>query len=176
MSVVQTWTRKSFDVEAVRLTEENLSEAAEWCNGTVSRSLDHGNRQCVYFMSVAYGKTRATKAFAGHWIVKIDHTFKHYRDESFRKSYMPGSDYREPEQTDEAIRSVIREEFGHLLKAIAKRAYDSDGYETGELESAALRAIKDVTESVDYYLPHGWSCKKREYYGNKCDCGVGDTE
>jgi hypothetical protein len=117
MNLVQTWTRRSFDVDAVRLTEENLQKVAEWCGGSVLRSLEHGNRRYVNFISVAYGKTRATKAFAGHWIVKIDQTFKHYRDDPFRKSYMPGSDCREPEQTDEAIRIVVRDELEKLLKS-----------------------------------------------------------
>lgn len=77
---------------------------------------------------------------------------------------------------EEIIRRIVREELKKLLESTAETARNSDGYETGELESAALGAINKVVESEAYLLPHAWDCTRRigDYFERqKCSCGVG---
>lgn len=76
------------------------------------------------------------------------------------------------------IRRIIREELKSLLESVAETADRADGYETGELTSAGLGAIKDVAERVSGELPHAWDCtiKTPMTWPKKCSCGVGDGE
>lgn len=80
------------------------------------------------------------------------------------------------------IRRIVREELKSLLESMDKTADRADGYETGELESAGLRAIRRVVEDEAYYMPHAWTCPKRQgaWDNNgdptKCNCGVGEDD
>uniref|UniRef100_A0AAU7GXR9 Helix-turn-helix DNA binding domain protein n=1 Tax=Streptomyces phage Scarif TaxID=3158858 RepID=A0AAU7GXR9_9CAUD len=84
--------------------------------------------------------------------------------------------------TEEKLRRIVREELKSLLESMGKTAYSADGYDTGELESAGLRAIRTVVETEGSLLPHAWTCPKRkgywDEYGNrsKCNCGVGEDD
>lgn len=85
-------------------------------------------------------------------------------------------------QVEGRLRRIVREELKSLLESMGKTADRADGYETGELESAGLRAISRVVEDEDYYMPHAWTCPKRqgtwdrEGYATHCNCGVGEDD
>jgi len=49
-------------------------------------------------------------------------------------------------QTPEDIRTLIRREISRALGILAREAREEDGYETGELESAGLRAVTAAAE------------------------------
>lgn len=70
------------------------------------------------------------------------------------------------------VRRIIRQEMESLLETLARGAGDSDGSETGELESAGLQAIKSVMERELHHLPHDWNCEKRHGSWNKCTCDI----
>lgn len=44
------------------------------------------------------------------------------------------------------VRALIREEIALAMKALKEAAEDADGYDTGELESAGLRAIGNAID------------------------------
>lgn len=74
---------------------------------------------------------------------------------------------------EETVRRIVREELTSLLKSLDKTASDSIGYETGELEGAALRAISDVMKSEVGSMPHDWKCEMRtDRWFEACTCGV----
>jgi hypothetical protein len=79
--------------------------------------------------------------------------------------------------SEEDLRRMFREELKLVFESMAKTASNADGYETGELESAGLKAIANVAERMEEKLPHSWDCAKRERFGysNKCTCSVGDS-
>lgn len=76
-------------------------------------------------------------------------------------------------QVEERLRHIVREELKSFLRSANVTARNADGHETGELESAGLRAIRTVIESEIYYLPHTWGCSIRKPMVFTCDCGVG---
>jgi hypothetical protein len=104
--ISETWTRNSFDVEAVRVTEENIREVANWCGGTVAKSLTDYPKLYISLDTVHYNKHRQTKANIGDWIILVDEEFKHYRDKSFRLAYQSKAAKRE------AVLEMVREALG----------------------------------------------------------------
>lgn len=75
---------------------------------------------------------------------------------------------------EEIIRRIVREELKSLLESMGKTAYNADGYETGELKSAGLAAVREVVESEAWGMPHDWGCERRKSGYKQCTCGVGD--
>src|SRR5687767_10988775 len=81
------YTRRSFEVEAIRVTNRNFDEVAEWCGGAIVVGDD---KEDTYIKaSVAYGRTeRQTRAYVGDWVLKMGQkSFKIYTDKSFRKCF-----------------------------------------------------------------------------------------
>ncbi|WPJ30816.1 hypothetical protein [Streptomyces phage Psst4] len=123
-----------------------------------------------------------------HW-VRIAKTgevqsIKDYMDGAKPKQHNVGDVIQEEiaKQVEGRLRRIVREELKSLLESMGKTAYNSDGYETGELESAGLRAIRTVVEAEGSHLPHAWTCPKRqgtwdrEGYATHCNCGVGEDD
>lgn len=76
-------------------------------------------------------------------------------------------------ENEDVIRRIVREELKSLLGSMAKTAEKKNGYDTGQLEGAALYAIKNVVEEEEERLPHAWDCPKRKRsWENNCSCGV----
>lgn len=72
------------------------------------------------------------------------------------------------------IRQIMREEISRALKILALEADNADGYETGELKSAGLGAVRDSAEStarsvLETY--HGYPCSHDYggYCGRQCE-------
>jgi hypothetical protein len=92
MSTVQTekFIRKVRPVEAVKVTEDNLSAVAGWCGGLVVPANTIGNDKATYIHVPVRSPRRETdsKAYIGYWIVKED--FRNCRvvtNKQFRNSY-----------------------------------------------------------------------------------------
>jgi hypothetical protein len=87
-SIIQTWRRNSFDVEAVRITPQNAAKVAAWCGGAAARKLsENDDRVYVLVDVVHFQRYSQRKAFEGSWIVKKDDTFQIYLDEQFRHTF-----------------------------------------------------------------------------------------
>jgi len=82
-----TYVRKPFDVEAVEVTDENIEEVAEWCNGTV---IAEGNENQKLFIKVRVARAlneRQTKAYPGDWVLYAGTGFKVYTPKAFHKTF-----------------------------------------------------------------------------------------
>ena len=83
----QKFTRKRFDVEAVLVTEENIHQVAEWCNGHAF--IDSAGKKLIEVpvKRVAYPKQR--EAHVGMWVVYSETTggFKVYKDAALRTNF-----------------------------------------------------------------------------------------
>jgi hypothetical protein len=78
------YNRKTFDVDAIQVTTENMREISEWCAGSVQEE------QGRPFVKVPVNKPldeRQTKAFAGDWVLKAGSGFKVYTGKAFVKSF-----------------------------------------------------------------------------------------
>jgi hypothetical protein len=193
MIITTTFQRKTFVVQAIQITGENLSELAEWCGGELIESytpeihLRSGNYRTGHpCIEMTVGRNgQKIRAFIGDWITHIQGSekFKIYRDKTFKEAFEEVlRDFPE-----EMMRKVVREELRSLLYSLTATARDnSDGlaaYEVGELERAGHRAIQRVMEIETALLPHAWNCNFRDpagydSRGNKleCSCGVGDDK
>lgn len=78
--------RKSFDIEYVIVTEENINEVATWCNGTVG---GEGKDRFVKILDKGAINQMQTKAFLGDVVVRhVElNTFKKFGQKAFSKSY-----------------------------------------------------------------------------------------
>jgi len=72
-------------VTAVQLTEDNLDDAAQWCNGQIMGIKLPRNEQLVEF----HCRGEECRAEVGNWIVSYDpHTFYAYPDDIFQERFI----------------------------------------------------------------------------------------
>lgn len=93
---IQHGRRKSFDIEYVVVTEENIEDVAKWCKGVVGaekpKDPKDPNEKPIRFIRTVDKNamnTRQTKAFVNDLIVKhLElNSFKSFSQKSFDKSY-----------------------------------------------------------------------------------------
>jgi hypothetical protein len=99
MSIVTgKFTRKSFNVEAIQVTAENMAEVAEWCGGTKKDARDlpryNASDTPVWYIQVpvvlSKAKTfRPDQAFVNSWVVKTGQGFAVYTKKGFGISFEP---------------------------------------------------------------------------------------
>lgn len=86
----EQYARKSFDVDAVQVTEENINDVAEWCQGSVRTEKgrkDGETRQYVKVRVLRPLNPRQTKAFVGDWVLYAGTGYKVYTDNAFNESF-----------------------------------------------------------------------------------------
>jgi hypothetical protein len=89
------FVRKIFEVEAIRVTRENMDEVAEWCNGKLEDVNPDKYRSgqgdvCIKVPVRKPTTVRQTMAFPGDWVLLtiLDNpTFKVYTDKTFHKTF-----------------------------------------------------------------------------------------
>ena len=83
---IQKYARKTFTVEAVQVTDENLEEVADWCDG-LPRVLASGERYIKVQNVLKPSTQRQSKAFVGDWILYSGKGFKVYLEKAFPRSF-----------------------------------------------------------------------------------------
>lgn len=80
------FTRKSFEVEAVRVTHENFEEVRAWCDGE-----EHGSEHGRYFQIDIKTQVsqRARRAHIGDWVLRSGTGFRVYTNNAFRDFFIP---------------------------------------------------------------------------------------
>jgi hypothetical protein len=81
------YVRKPFEVKAVRVTEENMDDVADWCSGKLRTN--SYNVPYIHVDVRPFVNARQTKAFVGDWILFAARGFKVYTDKAFRASFVP---------------------------------------------------------------------------------------
>lgn len=100
----EIWTRNPFEVEAVRVTEENICKVADWCGGTVAKSLSERSALYVAVEKVEPTKIRINRAYIGNWILRVNDEFRCYTDSAFKRAYQPKV------KLQKAVREFFREQ------------------------------------------------------------------
>lgn len=89
---IRQFARRSFEVDAVLVTEDNIALVAEWCGGEVrscaalpdsGKDVDHYIKVRVYHPL----NERQTKAFVGDWVLYAGKGYKVYTQKSFEASF-----------------------------------------------------------------------------------------
>jgi len=105
------YIRKPLYVDAVRVTDENFLEVAEWCQGDVAQTEDY-IRVRVHNPKT----TRQTRAHVGDWILYTDRGYKVYQDKAFELSFdlvnpcedaVPNPDQLTTELTEDETKGVV---------------------------------------------------------------------
>lgn len=78
------YVRKPFEVDAVQVTEGNIEEVKDWCQGTLQQD---GNRQFIKVHVARALNERQTKAFPGDWVLYAGAGFKVYTNKAFHKTF-----------------------------------------------------------------------------------------
>ena len=113
----QQYQRKPIIVEAVRVTEENFTEVAHWCQGAIvgkhGLSLGKLSEDQTKFIKVRVinpQRVRQTKAYVGDWVLYSEYNgYKVYTDGAFHNAFIGPVDKRTIEQ---AVAELSHQENG----------------------------------------------------------------
>lgn len=84
------FNRKSFGVEAVMVTADNIIEVAKWCGGVIKNATIPGITKPKSFIVINVllaGKHEKASAFIGDWVTLSGPHFKVYGDKSFKSTF-----------------------------------------------------------------------------------------
>jgi len=87
----EKFVRKSFPVEAIQVTPDNMEQVAKWCAGNIQEDGEkEGHLSRTYIkVRVAYPiNERQTQAYLGDWVLKSGRSFKVYNNSAFEKSFV----------------------------------------------------------------------------------------
>lgn len=84
MLQIDDYTTKPRDVKAVRITAENMAEAAEWCNGTV---MGEGDSAYISLKVHRPLNKRQSEGHIGDWLVLQGKNFKVFLPDPFRNGF-----------------------------------------------------------------------------------------
>lgn len=99
MVINKTYRRKTFTVQAIQVTVENMKGLAEWCRGEVivyfpdihKQSGDYrAGQTCVeVVIGQVNGRVQKARAYPGDWITKLYDTenFRVYRNKTFLEAF-----------------------------------------------------------------------------------------
>lgn len=76
--------RKTFDVEYVEVTEENMEEISQWSDNPIG---GEGTDRFIQITDKNAMNARQTKAFIGDLILKSGSSFKAYSKKAFAKAF-----------------------------------------------------------------------------------------
>lgn len=80
------YTRKSFDVDAVQVTAENMAQVSEWCGG---RIVGEGTDEPYIKVKIHRPLSeRQTRAYAGDWVLYAANGFKVYTPKAFENGFV----------------------------------------------------------------------------------------
>lgn len=85
----EKYARTPFFVDAVKVTEENFNEVANWCGGVIRQTDERGNGLEKYIFVHAHTpmSERQKQAFVGQWVLKSDKGFKVFPDDAFKRMF-----------------------------------------------------------------------------------------
>lgn len=92
------YVRRPFEVDAVRVTDENFDNVAAWCDGVVE---DDGEKKFIKVRVAKALNERQTKAFVGDWVLYAGTGYKVYTAKAFNRSFEPKG-----EDTPQELRTI----------------------------------------------------------------------
>lgn len=85
----EKYIRRIFEITAVRVTEENMQEIADWCGGTITTNENSSQKEKHIKVTVlpAPPTERLSMAFVGDWVLNTPRGYKVYTDSAFAKNF-----------------------------------------------------------------------------------------
>lgn len=133
MLEIAEYIRKPFKVHAVEVTEENMIEVAQWCNGDL-RKTPQGKTQSLSANFIAVRVARVTsprqsQAFVGDWVLYAGTGYKVYTPKAFAHHF-------------DLVQGGIKSRADQEMEKI-NSAFDDL---SGEAKDAAVQARKPLEE------------------------------
>jgi hypothetical protein len=88
----KNYVRRSFPVEGVQVTAENMEEVAEWCYGSVLTGVKKEGRTPEKYIKIRVHRPEdedQSRAFVGAMILYSASGFRVYSRSAFEKSFQP---------------------------------------------------------------------------------------
>lgn len=82
----EMYQRRTFTVEAIQVTEENLYDVAKWCEGDV-RTNNGTKKKYIQLEVINPLEPKHSRASIGEWILKSNQGYKIYADAAFKKGW-----------------------------------------------------------------------------------------
>jgi hypothetical protein len=138
------YQRKPFRVQAIQVTDENLSDLAEWCGGWVKLEED-GFDTFKSYVDVPIAKPagryrlQRVRAYVGDWLVRLteDNVFKIYKTRSFLEIF-------EEVPSDEKLLDVIHSG----IRGFLKEQDDTGYYSFPDVDWFADEIVKKVADQI----------------------------
>lgn len=87
--ITETYTRKPFEIEAVRVTAENMEAVAEWCGGVIQET--SSGKKYIQVDVIRPLNDKQTKAFVDDWLLQVKNSFKVYTHKAFTHCFDKGT-------------------------------------------------------------------------------------
>jgi hypothetical protein len=82
------YTRNSFAVTAVQVTEQNIEVVAKWCGSVLREAVPETGVAKHIHVDVRRPMTiRQSRAYVGDWLLKAGKGFKVYTDQAFQSCF-----------------------------------------------------------------------------------------
>lgn len=85
MIETQKYVKQPLIVDAVRITNGNFEDIADWCQGDILH--DEGSKKYIKVRVHNPKNPRQTKAFAGDWLLYTERGYKVYTNKAFLASF-----------------------------------------------------------------------------------------
>lgn len=89
MLKVEKFVRRSFDVDVVRVTEDNMEEVARWCGGDVRKNKE--DKKYIKVRVVRPLNARQSEAYVNDVVLYAGTGYKVYTPRAFEDCFMPSS-------------------------------------------------------------------------------------
>lgn len=140
MAFISTdWTRKTYQVKAVKVTADNMEDVAKWTRGTIGNTRDiegyPKRKPNLDFIEVPV-ETRArqqkSKAYVGDWVTKNEKAFAVYGDAAFKTVFLPAS------------QETLSDVSGMVLQAMKRQADDARHGYPRHAETIAIETARSI--------------------------------
>lgn len=162
---IQIFTRRSFEVEAVQLTLNNIDEVAAWCGATTEMRPTKMMKTEVLLpvINLKGVGNEHMKYFIGHlncWVVRMNKQFRIYKPEQFEKTFTSPTDADELE--------ALREQL-----ATAKKMLEMLGLELPEKKhKIEILNTQPLSERVNGAIDQALEIARQEIDTHNSECEV----
>lgn len=146
------FARKTFYVDAVRVSEENIARVAEWCGGEIQT-----DEEALRYIKVKVNRPltdRQAMAYLGDWVLDSGNGFKVYTQKAFDKSFEKVRTLTKAQADEAGIRVP------HEPRKYSKKQADELGIKVPhepsikpenprEITNAKLHSVNIVSEEPD---------------------------
>jgi len=148
---ITKYTRRTFEVEAVQISFENIEEVAAWCGGRIEKRSTRmmGTTAMLPVISLKGTGVEHGNYYIGYlncWVVKMGKTSRIYKPEQFEKTFTKVNQ----KSLDDVLQMIADagwELYGHILPV--GTIPDHESHLNAKVKDAIDQALEIATAEVD---------------------------